>query len=173
MREEKKMNLIPWRRKQKQSLTPMPVERATSLVPGMMEEMMRGFFEDPFGFRMPRMFPGLLAGGALRGPAVDVEETPEEVVVRAEVPGVPAEDIQVSLNGDLLTITAETESHRQPRFFRRGPEEHRYFALHETIRLPAAVREEAAEAECKDGVLTVRLPKVAPEILKRIPVRTG
>ncbi len=93
------------------------------------------------------------------GPAVDVYETDEEVVLKAHLPGVKKDDIDVSIQENALTIRAETtreEEVDEDGYFRR---ELRYGTWARRIPLPADVDEEQVSAKLSDGVLEVRAKK--------------
>jgi HSP20 family protein len=103
-------------------------------------------------------------------PALDVYEDKENFVVKAELPGMKREDIEVSLHEVSLSISGErksetkhedAETHRAERFFGR---------FQRTLTLPAAVAADKVKAEYKDGVLTVTLPKTEEAKPKRIDV---
>ena len=94
---------------------------------------------------------------------VDLYETDDEVVVKASLPGVKPEEVQISVTGDTLTIKAETrteEEVKQPSYHRQ---ERRYGAFQRSLTLPVQVDTDAAEALFEHGVLSLRLPK-APEV---------
>ena len=95
------------------------------------------------------------------GPAVDVYETDEDVVVKAQLPGVSKEDVEVSIQENTLTIRAETrreEEVDEEGYFRR---ELRYGTFARRLPLPAEVDEEQVSAKMNDGVLEVRAQKAA------------
>ncbi|MEF8808706.1 Hsp20/alpha crystallin family protein, partial [Natronomonas sp.] len=102
--------------------------------------------------------------GAFEGAvAVDVEDTEEAYVVTADLPGFDRDDIDVELAGDRLTLSAshtEEESEESEgeggRYLRR---ERRQQSASRSVRLPEPVDENATEAEYRNGVLTVTLPK--------------
>lgn len=104
-------------------------------------------------------------------PRVDVIDREAEILVRAEVPGVGKDDLEVDLAGDLLTIKGERkmeETKEEGAFFRseiaRG-------AFSRTIRLPAEVTLEEIKAEFKDGVLEILLPKTEKTEHRRIEIK--
>jgi len=100
-----------------------------------------------------------LAEEADYGPAVDVFQTDDEVVVKAQLPGVKKEDVDVSLEENTLTIRAETKREEEvdeDGYFRR---ELRYGTFARRLPLPAAVDEEQVSAQMNDGVLEVRAKK--------------
>ncbi|MFO8079244.1 MAG: Hsp20/alpha crystallin family protein [Armatimonadota bacterium] len=93
------------------------------------------------------------------GPAVDVYETDDEVVVKAQLPGVKKEDVNVSIQDNTLTIRAETRREEEVEdegYFRR---ELRYGTYARRLPLPAMVDEEQVAAKMEDGVLEVRAQK--------------
>ncbi len=105
-------------------------------------------------------WPRALTGMAL-GPNVDVIDQDDELVVRAEVPGFHKEDIEVWTSGPMLTIrgTKKSEEREQKADYYRAEISHASFSR--TIPLPAEVNESGAKATLKDGMLELKLPKVA------------
>ncbi len=104
-------------------------------------------------------------------PAVDVVETESEVIVRAELPGVSEDDLELSVSGDQLTLSGQKAAPSDPDTSEVHRREIRCGAFRRSVRLPDGVDAERAEAALTRGVLTLRLPKTRPEPLRRIPVR--
>lgn len=103
---------------------------------------------------------------------VDLYETDDSVVAKAALPGVNPEDVDISVNDDLLTIKGETkheEKEEREHFLRR---ELSYGAFARTLPLPANVDAEKATAEYEGGVLTVTLPKAEGSRTKTIKIRS-
>jgi HSP20 family protein len=92
-------------------------------------------------------------------PAVDVSETPDKVVVKAEVPGMEAKDIDISLSGDVLTIKGEKKSEREEKKENYHLVERTYGSFARSLRMPVAVNADKIEATYKKGVLTISCPK--------------
>jgi HSP20 family protein len=92
-------------------------------------------------------------------PAVDVKETAEAVVVKAEVPGMDAKDINISVTGDVLTIKGEKKSEREEKEENYHLVERSYGSFSRSMVLPAAVDLDKIEAKYDKGVLTVTCPK--------------
>ena len=115
----------------------------------MMAEMMRGFG----GFRE---FPGFEAGFE---PRIEMYETPDEIVVRAEMPGLDKDSIDVKVRGNYLIIRGvkkqEQKEEKDNVFF----SETFYGEFQRVIPLPVEVKEEGIEAYYDKGVLEIRLPK--------------
>lgn len=111
-------------------------------------------------------------GGA--GTVVDVLEHEADVVVVADLPGVAREGISVRLlDARTLRITARREEAKEERQAGYHVRERRFGAISRTVSLPTDVRDEGATATFKNGVLEVRLKKVAETRGKEIPVGEG
>jgi HSP20 family protein len=103
-------------------------------------------------------------------PDVDVLERPDEIVVRADLPGVPPDGIDVRFENGVLTLRGQVR--------RRGPEEPEYLLQEyeagdyaDDLDVGEAIDAAGIRAECADGVLTVRLPKAPAARPRRIEVR--
>lgn len=107
--------------------------------------------------------------------AVDVREEGDTFVVTAPMPGVNPDDVEISVLGDILRIRGERREERQEggdgqRWLMR---EQRYGLFERAVRLPSPVKADAAEAEFRDGILMLRLPKTEEAKERRIPLRGG
>jgi HSP20 family protein len=110
--------------------------------------------------------------GSLEGrlPAVDVVDRGDAIVVRAEVPGVKKEDLDVSVSDHIVTIhgaSRQEEEREEEQYYRRETSRREYAR---SVNLPAAVNGEAAKAHFEDGVLELTLPKVAPTQRRSIKI---
>jgi HSP20 family protein len=104
-------------------------------------------------------------------PVLDFSETSKEYVVRLEVPGVTRDDLDVNLDGNLLTLSGKRELHKEEKgedFLWEEREQGRFMR---TLRLPGAVQEGKIEATYGDGVLTVKLPKAEPAAKSRVTIK--
>jgi HSP20 family protein len=106
-------------------------------------------------------------------PAVDVKETAEAVVVKAEVPGMDAQDINISVTGDVLTIKGEKKSEREEKEENYHLVERSYGSFSRSLVLPAAVNLDKIEAKYDKGVLTVTCPKKEEVKPKPIEIKTA
>lgn len=107
------------------------------------------------------------------GPLLDMRETPEELIIRAEVPGLEKEDFSVELVGRRLTIHGKKKvMHEQKGGDGCLISECRYGSFSRSIQLPYEIDEKSVVADLKQGVLTVRLPKPEKErhTRYRVPV---
>ena len=102
--------------------------------------------------------------------AGEVEETGKEFMVRLELPGMSKEDCQISIEGNMLYISGEKRYERESRDSTYHLMERAYGNFQRAIPLPGNVDTDRAEAHYKNGVLTVRLPKVGGEKARSITV---
>jgi HSP20 family protein len=114
-------------------------------------------------------------GPALGGwePKADVSETKDAVVVKAEIPGVDAKEIEVSVQDGDLTIKGEKQQEKEEKDERRHRVERSYGTFVRAIRLPAAVDATKATATFQNGVITVTMPKTADAKGRTIPVKAA
>jgi len=122
-------------------------------------------------FQQSVVRPGnLLAGLRQDSIPIDVAETENAVRVRASIPGVKPEDLQVTIQGNMLTISGESKAEAEREGEQWHVREHRYGEFRRTMELPAAVDADAAEARCENGVLTLTMPKVQAAQPRRINI---
>jgi HSP20 family protein len=95
-------------------------------------------------------------------PRCDVTESDDALVVHAELPGVEAKDMDVSIHEGVLTVRGEKRTERTEEAKGRSYSERFFGSFERRIALPATVDEDKIDATLKDGVLEVRLPKSAP-----------
>ena len=113
------------------------------------------------------------AGTAAWAPALDISERKDAYLVTVELPGVDADDLQVTLEDGLLTIQGErhfAHDSSEQQFHRV---ERRYGAFRRSITVPAQVRAEGIQATADNGVLQILVPKTEEATPKRIKVRPG
>ena len=103
-----------------------------------------------------------------RIPFIDLTETKSNLVLRAEIPGVDPNDIEIDITDKILTIKGETrqemieeDSHRMERS---------YGSFSRSIQLPCRVIIDNIKAEFKDGILKITMPKCAPETARKIKI---
>lgn len=131
------------------------------------EAMDRLFEESVVRPRGTALTPGMR--GAL---AVDMYETDEDVVVKASVPGIDVEDLDISVTGDTLTIKGESQAEEEVEEENYFCRERWYGAFSRSVTIPASVEADKAEADFEDGVLTLRLPKAEEMKPKAIKVKS-
>lgn len=107
-----------------------------------------------------------------REPRFDVRDEGESFVLRAELPGVPAKNLELTLTGQVLKLRA-ARSVDVPEGFVAHRRERGAFDLTRSISLPTRVDAERVTAEAKDGIVTVTLPKAADAKPRSITVKAG
>jgi HSP20 family protein len=119
-------------------------------------------FDDMGRWRWPswmERWPALAEEEAGFAPALEVGESEDEVFVKAQVPGMKREDIQVELSDGSLIIKGEAKEEKEEKkksYYRR---EFSYGQFTRRVSLPSGVDSGKASAELKDGILNIRLPK--------------
>jgi len=132
-----------------------------------MQEEMNRFFDDFFGEQRR----GLAEGAWL--PSVDVAETDGEFVVRAELPGMSHEDIEINVQDNILTLKGEKKQEKKEEHETFHRLERSYGSFSRTFTLPAGVKLDDIKATFKDGVLEVTMPKAEDAKLKKIAITAG
>jgi HSP20 family protein len=126
-----------------------------------MDRLLERFFGEPVGLERPTGMWTLW---------VDITEAKDSVSIKAEIPGLEAKDVEVSLSGDTLTIKDDKIQEKEENNEHRHLLERTYGAFSRIVRLPAPVAAEKIKASFKNGVLTVTLPKTEEAKPKAIPV---
>ncbi|MBI4789404.1 MAG: Hsp20/alpha crystallin family protein [Chloroflexi bacterium] len=130
-----------------------------------LRDMMDRLFEDSFvrpPFRMPIAMPtGYMP--------VDMVETKDEVVVKATLPGVKPEDVDLTISGNMLTVRGEIKEEMENKGENYIHRERHYGQFSRAIELPGGLQTDKADASFENGVLTLRIPKsdqVKPKSIK-------
>ncbi len=103
--------------------------------------------------------------------ALDVAESPEEFVVKASLPGVKPEDVDVTFSDNVLTIKGELKSEEDKEDARYHLRERRYGSFTRSLTLPRGIHGDAIQAKFDAGVLTLHLPKSEEVKPKRIAIQ--
>ncbi len=146
-------------------MTPDPSRgyRDVSPMPGEMERFIRQVFGDS---------EGASPAGAF-SPALDVEEDENAFTLHVELPSVDPRDVDVSLEENVLTIAGERSFYddKETEGFRRI--ERSFGRFHRAVRLPDRVAADQVEANYKDGLLTITVPKAEEAKPRRIQIQAG
>lgn len=102
---------------------------------------------------------------------LDIYEEGDDLIVKATVPGVRPEDLNVQIQNNILTISGETKEERERKEANYHLREHRYGRFERSVTLPYAVQVDKAEAAFEHGVLRLRLPKAEEVRGRRIEVK--
>jgi HSP20 family protein len=113
--------------------------------------------------------------GASWMPPVNVEETREEIVLSAELPGLRLEDVEIELENNVLTIRGRKETVREQEEEERRVHvwERRYGSFQRSFSLPRTVVADQIQATFQDGILNVRMPKAAEAKGRKIEIKTS
>ena len=107
-------------------------------------------------------------------PAIDMYQTDDEIVVKASLPGVKADEVQINISGEVLTLKGETKHEEEKTSSPQGKDkawhirEQRWGAFERSVVLPTDVVADKAKADFENGILTITLPKaeeVKPKVI--------
>lgn len=130
-----------------------------------LREAMDRLFDDAF------TRPLNLRDGGSSAPAVDMYQTDDEVVVRVALPGFTADEVQINVTGDVLTLRGERKHQEENKDKAWHIREHRWNAFERSIALPTQVTADRANADFEHGILTITLPKAEEVKPKSISVK--
>lgn len=92
-------------------------------------------------------------------PAVNVSEDKDNYKVSLAAPGLKKNDFKIDVEGNVLTISAETEEEKEEKNGRFSRQEYNYSSFSRSFNLPETIRKDKIEAQYEDGVLSLKLPK--------------
>lgn len=104
---------------------------------------------------------------------LDVVENENEFIIKASVPGVKPEQLEITFSKGLLTIKGETRDESESNKGQYHLRERRFGIFSRTISLPATVKADDIQAKCEDGILTLSMPKSEEVKPKRIQIQSG
>ena len=122
---------------------------------------------------MDRLFEESVVTPAKAGgmPKINVKETKDAVIVKAELPGVAEEDVTVEVADNIMTISGEKKEEKEEKDEGFYHKEMYTGSFTRSFTLPSEVKSEKAEAEMDNGILTITVPKVAPKQAAKIAVK--
>jgi HSP20 family protein len=132
-----------------------------------LREAMDRLFDDAY------MRPVSLTGTTWQAPAVDMYQTDDEIIVKAALPGIKADEVQISVTGEALTLKGEIKHEEDTKEKTYHMREQRWGTFERTITLPTDVVANKANADFEDGILTIRLPKAEEVRPKTITVKAN
>lgn len=145
------MNIIPWRKKDDSFLS---LQKNMNTV---FDNFLKGFDLD-------------VRGGSFH-PALDVHETAESVIVKAEIPGIAAKDVEISLTGDRLTISGEKKEEKEEKRDNYRMIERSFGSFSRVVSLPSYIDPAKVEAAARDGILTITIAKKPDVKPRKIEIR--
>ena len=125
-------------------------------------------FQRAFG-RHETLMPWLFRAGE-RFPAIDCTRKGNDVVVRAELPGIDPKQVEISITGNLLTIRGERKAEKETREEDYSMHEITRGAFERTLTLPEGVNTEKVKAGYRDGILEIKVPAKAVAKAKKIEI---
>ena len=105
--------------------------------------------------------------------ALDLTEVNGTYQIRMDVPGMKPEDINIDVNGDLITISGERKDEKEEKGEKFHRVERHFGSFSRTVRLPCVVKEDKIDAQIKDGVLTLKLPKTEEAKAHRVKIKAS
>ena len=109
--------------------------------------------------------------GVSANPAIDLYQDNDNVVVKAALPGLKAEDVEISVTADMLNLRGEYKQESEKKDATYHIREQRYGSFERSVRLPTDVQTDKAKADFEDGILTVTLPKAETVKPKMISIK--
>ncbi len=131
-----------------------------------LREAMDRLFDDAF------TRPLSLSGNNWSIPAVDMYQTDNEVVVKAALPGIKADEVQINVTGEVITLKGEIKQENESKEKAYHIREQRWGAFERSLVLPTEVVADKAKADFENGILTITLPKAEEVKPKTINIKT-
>lgn len=131
-----------------------------------MDRLFEDSFVSPMSWRT-------ISGGDAITPPIDVHETADELVVTAALPGMKADDVEITMTGQTLTLRGEFKADEEVKREQVLYRERRFGAFSRTVQLPVRVQGESADATFDDGILTLRIPKAEEVKPRQIRINAG
>lgn len=145
------MELVPWR----------PFGEELGSVPDEMHQLWSRFFGE---------IPSPTTFGEQWSPSMDISETEDKLLVRAELPGIDVKDLDLSISGGLLVIKGEKKREEEEKDEHHYCTERHYGSFQRTIELPTSVQGDKVEATFNKRILKVTLPKAEEARKKEIKI---
>ena len=159
------MKIMPWKKQDNSVVRGGEGSSALGLFRSEMNRLMDRFFEYPWSLFDEDTLSSIY-------PSFDVTDGEKEVTVRAEIPGVDPKDVEVTVSGNVLTISGEKKDSREEKGKHVWRSECRYGSFRRSVELPEGVDADKVTAEHANGILTVKVAKSKASAAKRIQVST-
>jgi HSP20 family protein len=115
--------------------------------------------------------PLSLRDGGWSSPAIDMFQTDDEIIVKAALPGIKADEVQINVTGEVLTLKGEMKQNQEMKEKSWHIREQRFGSFERSIALPTDVVADKAKADFENGILTITLPKAEEVKPKMITVK--
>ena len=160
------MRLTPWR-KQAELARDLPGTGPLRLFRDEMDRLFDSFFGGaPWG-------PSGLSSAGAWSPDLELSETDKEFVIRAEMPGLEPKDIDISITGNVLTLSGEKKEESEEKKGGYYRSERRFGSFCRRLELPPGTKSESVSAEFDKGLLTLKIAKDETAASKRVEIKTG
>jgi HSP20 family protein len=133
-----------------------------------LRDMMDRLFQDS----VVRPHSGWATSAQAASLAIDMYETKDDVLVKATLPGVKSEDVDLSITGDTLTIRGEMKEEKESNAGNYIRRERRYGEFARSIELPSGLQTDKTDASFENGVLTIQIPKSEQIKPKSVKIKT-
>jgi len=150
------LDLMPWRKTKSTISNP---DNSVDLFRKQANSLFDQFFEMP-------------DWGSKLQPKVDIIEKKKKIEVKAEVPGIEVDDLDISLKGQYLTISGSKKQEKEDSTDNYYHLERSFGSFSRTVELPEPVDESNVDASYKKGVLSIKLKKTKPKIRKQVKIKT-
>ena len=157
------MSLLPWR---KPSTT---LSRSGGSPMSLLQQEMNNFFDQVFGGSMALEGPF----GGINFPAVSIADTDDNIIVTAEMPGIDADDLNIRVDNDILTLSGVKREETQEEKENVYRVERMYGSFTRRITLPSNVNPDKVKANLKNGVLKLEMAKMAGDTGKSIKIQAS
>jgi HSP20 family protein len=172
--KENNMSLIRWKRRPiGENVLGHPISRLQQ----EMDRLFNRIVQQPWGMGLSdddglTRFAGQ-ASQAFWNPSIDISENDNEIVIRADTPGIDSKDVNISVSGRELTISGEKKDSREEGDDNAWYCERSFGSFRRTIELPDNVNLDRISADSHNGVLTVHVPRTEPARRRQIEVKPG
>jgi HSP20 family protein len=149
-------DLIPWHRRSRNDLAGFKSE---------MDNLFSRFFDPEMPFPRQQLDEGQWV------PRIDVSEGEKDITIKAEIPGCDSKDIEVTLEGRVLTIRGDKKQEKEEKEKNYLRVERIHGTFLRMLELPADVDQKEVEARYKKGILKITLRKTTPKDVKKIEIK--
>lgn len=164
-------DLLPWNRDKANYEMQRKEQSSIWDLQKEMNDMFDQFFSNPYGLTTSRR---LLDMSEAFSPGIDISETDKDLIITADLPGMDEKDINLTMEGELLTISGTKQKETETKEARMHRVERTFGSFKRSITLPGEVDIQKVDATFNKGVLKVVIPKPANSTspVKKIPIKT-
>jgi len=161
------MSLIPWRQKREERMEEGGTGSPLARFRNEMDNLFERFFGETWGPSLLESLPARMGWG----PRIDLVESENEITMRAELPGIDPNDVNVEVMGSTLTIRGEKKQQKEEKRENYHYVERQYGTFNRRVELPSTVDPNRVNATFKNGLLTITMAKRPDAKAKKIAVK--